>query len=408
MKADSIRIHRARWVVPVSRSGIKDGAVALGYGAILAVDEFPRVRQQYPLAPVVDHPQAVLTPALVNAHIHLELSHLVALAAAPLDTSFTGWITRMLQLRDTLGAVGEQAEHAARRTIEQQYRSGVCVLADIGNTTIGRALAASFSGLLFPYREYLGLAEHTLEKNLHRLSEEAEDSFCSGHAPYSTHPRLLRRLKERATALGQVLPIHTAEPEAEGEMIRQGRGELVEFVRQRGFWDDSFVPRGSGGSIHYLRDLGLLDNRTLCVHAIHVSDEEIRIMAGEGVKVCLCPGSNQFLETGTAPARAYLDHGILPALGTDSLASNPELSLWREMRILAEAHSEVEPAEIFRMATLGGAEALGLGQRFGTLAPGRDADLLAVPVAGDLTNEDQVYRCLVQSNDLLEPVRIRE
>jgi len=406
MDVDSIRIHAAPWVVPVCRGAIRDGGVAVHRGIILAVDTLPRLQQQYPQAPVVAHPAAVLVPALVNAHIHLELSHLAALAAAPLDATFTGWIVRLLQLRDTLGAIGEQAEQAARRIADQQYRSGVSVLADIGNTAIGRTLASSFPGTLLPYREYLGLAEQTLAKNVQRLSQEDDADLCSGHAPYSTHPRLLRRLKERARGLGHVFPIHTAEPAAEGEMIREGRGEMVEFVRQRGFWDDSFVPRGSGGSIHYLRDLGLLDHRTLCIHAIHVVDEEIRIIAGEGVKVCLCPGSNQFLATGTAPVRAYLDHGILPALGTDSLASNPELSLWREMRLLAAAHPTVTPAEILRMATLGGAEALGLGHCLGTLEAGKEADLLAVRLAEDPESEEQVYRLLVTSVGHPEPERI--
>ena len=406
MDPDSIRIHSAAWVVPVSSAAIENGGVAVRGKTLLAVGATAWLRQQYPEAKVTDHRQAALTPALVNAHTHLELSHLAALAAAPLDTTFTGWISRLLELRDRLGPTGEQAELAARKTAAQQYRSGASVLADIGNTAINRALAASFPGRLLPFREYLGLAERTLAKNEQRLDREESAALCSGHAPYSTHPRLLRRLKERARALGQIFPIHTAEPAAEGEMIREGRGEMVEFIRQRGFWDNTFIPRGSGGTIHYFRDLGLLDSKTLCIHAIHVSPEEIRIMAGEGVKVCLCPGSNQFLRTGTPPVRAYLDHGILPALGTDSLASNPQLSLWREMRLLAQTHPEVGAAEIFRMATLGGAEALGLERCLGSLAAGKEADLLVVPLPGPVANEEQVYRLLTEQGDAVEPDRI--
>ena len=407
MDRDSIRIHSAAWIVPVGSAAIKNGAVVVAGGTILAVGELPRVQQQYPQVPVTEHGQAVLTPALVNAHIHLELSHLTALADAPLDTTFTGWISRLLQLRDRLGATGEEVEQAARRTAEQQYRAGVGVLADIGNTAMGRTLSATFPGRLLPFVEYLGLAERTLAKNEQRLEREDDSAFCSGHAPYSTHPRLLRRLKERARALGHIFPIHTAEPAAEGEMIREGKGEMVEFIRQRDFWDNSFVPRGSGGTIHYFRDLDLLDSRTLCIHAIHVSAEEIRMMAGEGVKVCLCPGSNQFLRTGTAPVRAYLDHGMLPALGTDSLASNPQLSLWREMRLLAEAQPTVAAAEIFRMATLGGAAALGMENRLGTLAAGKEADLLAVPLPMEMKNDEQVYRFLVAGGSRTEPERIK-
>ncbi|WP_310598866.1 amidohydrolase family protein [Desulfobulbus sp.] len=406
MAPDLIRIHSAAWVVPVEGAPIENGAVAVKNGILLAVGETARLGRQYPGATVSEHRRMALTPALINAHIHLELSHLAALAASPLDTTFTGWINRLLQLRDRLGATGELAEQAARCVAENQYRSGTGVLADIGNTAIGRSLAAFFPGRLLPFVEYLGLAERGLAKNMQRLDGEDDATLCSGHAPYSTHPRLLRRLKERARALGQVFPIHTAEPAAEGEMIREGRGEMVEFIRQRGFWDGSFVPRGSGGTIHYFRDLGLLDSRTLCIHAIHVADEEVRIMAGEGVKVCLCPGSNQFLRTGTPPVRTYLDHGMLPALGTDSAASNPRLSLWREMRLLAMAHPAVQAAEIFRMATLGGAQALGMDRHLGTLAAGKKADLLAVPLPEDVESEEQLYRYLVENGEQAELDRI--
>lgn len=406
MNGDSIHLHCAPWVVPVSQPPINDGGVATSQGTILAVGERQELLRRYPQAECRAYPTSVLTPALINGHIHLELSHLAELATAPFKTSFTGWITRLLELRDALGATGEQVEQAALETARRQYRSGVSVLADIGNTPVGRSLAASFPGELLAFTEYLGLAERTLPKNLDRLNHESDAALCTGHAPYSTHPRLLQRLKERAVALDRVFPVHVAEPAAEGEMIRQGRGEIVDFIRKRGFWDGSFTPTGQGGSIQYLYDLGVLDHRTLCVHAIHVLSEEIRIMAGEGVKVCLCPGSNQFLRTGTAPVRTYLDHGILPALGTDSLASNPELSLWREMGILAEQHPDVEADEIFRMATQGGAEALGLGHRFGSLEPGKAADLLAVPVSETPSNNEQVYRILVRAGSSVEPIRI--
>jgi len=409
MTLDPLRIHAASWVVPVCGPIIADGGVAVSGGKIVAVDALSLLQQRYPLAEVITHPAAALTPALVNAHVHLELSHLAELAVTPFLGSFTCWITQLLLLRDTLGADGDRAEQAALQVAEQLYASGVSVLADIGNTLIGRNLASSFAGILLPFTEYLGLAERTLARNFLRLQSEPDQALCSGHAPYSTHARLLQQLKARSASLGQLFPIHTAEPAAENEMIRHGRGELVEFVRARGFWDDSFEPLANknGGSIHYLHRLGLLDARTLCIHAIHVAPEEIRILAGQGAKVCLCPGSNRFLGTGSAPVAQYLEHGILPALGTDSLASNPELSIWREMQLLATEHTEVDPALIFAMATRGGAEALGLGDRLGTLAPGKDADLLRVPVPVHKTTATQVYNHLATTGSALVPLRIR-
>lgn len=408
MKTSLPTIHTASWVVPVNRPPMRNGGVAIADGTITDVGELPLLQQLYPQAKLIEYPQAILTPALVNGHIHLELSHLEALSSAPHETSFTDWIIRLLDLRDTLGADGEQAIAAAQETAIAQYRSGVQVLADIGNTAIGRTLTGTFPGVLFAHREYLGLAESTLARNTERLAREQTSTRCSAHAPYSTHPHLLQHLKARAKRLGHIFPIHAAEPFAEGEMIRQGRGEMVDFIRRRGFWDHSFQPRGSGGSINYLYDLGVMDERTLCIHAIHVSDEEMRIMAGEGVKICLCPGSNQFLKTGTAPVQQYLDHGLLPALGTDSLASNPVLSLWREMQTLAEDFTEIELSTIFRMATLGGAQALGVEHSFGSLEPGKDGNVLVIPTADALTSEDQVYRFLVLTGATVAPQRLMQ
>jgi len=410
MTAESLRIHAAPWVVPVCGPIVANGGVTVCGGRIVAVDLLPRLQQRYPLAEVINHPDAALTPALVNSHVHLELSHLAKLAATQFAGSFTDWITRLLQLRDTLGADSELAKQAALRVADQLYASGVSVLADIGNTLIGSNLAGAFPGILFPFKEYLGLAESTLAKNISRLQSEPDHALCSGHAPYSTHARLLQQLKSRAASLGHIFPIHAAEPAAENEMIRHGRGEMVEFVKVRGFWDDSFQPltNGSGGSIRYLHQLGLLDAQTLCIHAIHVDVEEMRILAGQGAKVCLCPGSNRFLGTGQAPVAQYLEHGILPALGTDSLASNPELSIWREMQLLATAHTEVDPALIFAMATRGGAEALGVGDRLGTLEPGKEADLLLVPVPVHQATAAQVYTHLVTTGSALVPQRLQD
>lgn len=399
-------IHTAPWVVPVCSPVIAEGGVAVGDGQIVAVDVLPRLQQLYPQAEVRRYPGSILTPALVNGHIHLELSHLTALTATAKTDRFTDWISRLLQQREILGAEGEPAWLAACQVADQQHRTGVAALVDIGNTSMGRRLADLFPGILLACKEYLGLAAWTLEKNLTRLRQESPHVRCCGHAPYSTHPQLLQRLKERATALNHVFPIHTAEPAAETDMLREGQGEMVDFIRQRGFWDNSFVPGASNGSIHYLYDLGLLDQRTLCVHAVHVAEEEIRILAGEGSKVCLCPGSNRFLGVGTAPVSRFLAQGILPALGTDSLASNPELSLWREMAIVAEQHPEIEAATIFAMATRGGAEALGLDQLLGTLEAGKAADLLMVPSPPSPLDPHRIMTYLVTAGSAMTPERI--
>ena len=122
-----------------------------------------------------------------------------------------------------------------------------------------------------------------------------------------------------------------------------------------------------------------------------------------GAKVCLCPGSNSYLRVGTAPLGMFLAHGILPALGTDSMASNPELSIWREMRLLHNDHPTVEPSMILAMATLGGAAALGLEHTYGTLSPGRSSRFLAVQLPEPSPSAAKVYEYLVGGNSHIQP-----
>ena len=408
MTPDSVHLHCAPWVAPVCQPMLSDGAVALCGQTIVAVGKQTQLASQFPQAQQTSHDNAVLIPTLINAHIHLELSHLAELTAQPQHGTFTQWISRLLTLREHLGAVSKAATEAALQTAHQQYNTGVSVLADIGNTQLGIDLAASFPGLLLPFKEYLGLAAFTLEKNLLRLQQEPPESQCTGHAPYSTHPRLLQQLKQRAQMLGHVFPIHTAEIAAEGTMLGQGHGEMVEFVRQRGFWDGSFIPDAGGetGSIHYLGKLGVLDKHTLCVHGVYVSEAEIELLAATQTKLCLCPGSNRFLGVGKAPVKHYLEHGILPALGTDSLASNPEVSIWREMQLLSEDHPEIDHHAILAMATQGGALALGVANDCGTLSPGKKADILAVQLPSTPWTTKKVLAYLVQTGSRIRPTRI--
>lgn len=131
------------------------------------------------------------------------------------------------------------------------------------------------------------------------------------------------------------------------------------------------------------------------------------MLANSGAKVCLCPGSNKFLRVGKAPVKRYLEAGILPALGTDSLASNPEVSIWREMQLLYQGYPELNDADIFAMATRGGAEALAIGGQTGTLTAGKNADVLAVPLPEGMVNAADVLRFLVSTGSGMKPARIQ-
>jgi len=396
-------VHRAPWVLPIVTAPLDNAGVAVLDNHIAAVGRFSDIVGRFPAAPVVDHPDSVLLPGLVNAHIHLELSHLAYLSEQQPPATFSGWIEHMLAARD--GAGEAEKDRAARMVLQQQHEDGVAVLADIGNTPLGRSLEEYFPGFLVPFREILGLRQAGVGEQLELLDKENDQEYCSGHAPYSTHAALLCGVKARARRLAQIFPIHVAESAAEVEMISRGQGEFVAFLKRRGAWDGSFQATGidNSGSVQYLQQLGLLDNKTLCVHCIHVSDKEIEQLQKTGSRVCLCPGSNRYLGVGRAPVTKYLQAGIIPGLGTDSLASNPKLSIWREMRILAEDHPGLDVSDILTMATLGGAMALGLDKKSGTLEPGRPARFLAVPLPDTVQSGTDVQEYLVRTGTGIHP-----
>ncbi|WP_446008440.1 amidohydrolase family protein [Candidatus Electrothrix sp.] len=397
---DRLIIHCAPWLLPISHPPLRDGGLAVRAGKIIGVGRFQEIVRRYPGAERVDHTESVLMPGLVNAHTHLELSHLAHLSQEPVPASFTQWISHMLAERAKADADKKTILAAARAVLAQQQEQGVVALADIANTGFIQELAPEFPGHLLCCKEYLGLRSDEVEASLQNLETAGEAQCCTGHAPYSTHLQLLQTLKDRAKRLGHVFPVHVAESPAENDLIRFGTGEIRDFLEQRGFWDNSFQPTGTDkkGSVSYLHQHGLLDSRTLCVHAIHVTDQEMDLLAETRAKVCLCPGSNRYLGVDTAPVEHYLRKGILPALGTDSLTSNPELSIWREMRLLAEEHPTVDPGDILRMATLGGAEALGMEKTLGSLEAGKEARVLAIRVPASIQNTAQIQSCLVHNN----------
>lgn len=401
----SVVVHRAPWVLPIARSPITDGGVAVQSGRITAVGRFSEIARNLPDVTVVDHPDSVLLPALVNAHTHLELSHLAHLSQQPPPATFTGWIENMLVVRAKSGFNDEAVEEAARSSLVGQQHDGVIAIGDISNTGLTKNLFSDFLGKLLCFKEYLGLRASGVEPSLQALQTEAVHHLCTAHAPYSTHADLLRALKKRALIAGHVFPIHVAEPLAESDMMSRGRGEFVDFLGRRGFWDGSFQPTGidNTGSVQYLHQLGILDDKTLCVHCIHVSEAEIELLIKTGSKVCLCPGSNRYLGVGKAPVDRYLQVGMLPALGTDSLASNPKISMWREMQLLADDHPDVDSTDILAMATVGGAEALGLDSEIGSLEPGKQATFLSVLLPDTVKNAADVYDYLVTTGSSMHP-----
>src|SRR5439155_6990684 len=231
----------------------------------------------------------------------------------------------------------------------------------------GRRAALGIIAFEFP-TAYAADADDYIAKGLaarDALREEPLLSFCMApHAPYTVSDRTFARVVTIAEELD--LPIHVH--------LHETRHEIEESLAQ-------FKAR----PLERLRALGLLGPRLIAVHAVHLTGQEIEMLARFGASVAHCPSSNLKLASGLAPVAAMLKHGINVGLGTDGAASNNRLDLFQEMRtaaLLAKAvggDAEAMPAhQALAAATLHGARALGLDASIGSLSPGKFADLCAV------------------------------
>ncbi len=390
-------LHRAPWVITVSQnhsrfsqladadfdeSYIEDGCVCSCNGRILDVGRYKDLRNEYSGGMLVDHECCILTPSLVNGHTHLELSHLLKLGKSPgIKTSLPTWIRTLITKRQESALPESDIIKAGRLALDQMHSGGIGLVGDIGNRESSRKIAYGSKTDVVFFLELFGMSKDAEKRVLKRLDHEiSEDFVCTAHAPYSTSAELIRLLKSKANEQQAVFSIHVAESVDELEFLRYGSGEFSELLVEKGVIDRSFSPviQKGMGSVHYLDSLGVLDEKTMCVHAVHLEPSEIEMLSNRNCKVCLCPGSNRYLGVGKAPVAFFLANGILPALGTDSLASNPEVSIWQEMQHIRHEHFEINPAVVFAMGTVGGAEALGLGKELGSLEPGKRASFLAV------------------------------
>jgi aminodeoxyfutalosine deaminase len=373
-----VQVLTAGWVVPVSGAPIRQGIVAIAQDRIVwagsAQDaEAPRER-------VRDLGPGVLMPGLVNAHCHLELSHL----AGQLEDAkgFVPWVEALVAARAE--APLDAVEAAAAEAIRALIASGTVAVGDVSNS-LAHLSMLSQSGLTAAVVFYELLswdpakADAVLQFAQARALELAEDLpgyvqvRLAAHAPHSVSAPLLRALARR----GGPAAIHLAESPAESAFLADGDGEWAAFLERRGLGHVTFTPPRQS-PVAYLDTLGALHPKLVAAHCAQVDDADIAVLAERGVAVVVCPRSNRRLGVGLPPVSAMLLAGVALSLGTDSLASTDSLDLMEDVAMLHREFPEIDPGQLVRMATLGGARALGLSD-LGTIEPGKRAALAYAP-----------------------------
>jgi cytosine/adenosine deaminase-related metal-dependent hydrolase len=380
-----VRCYHAQWVVPIARAPIADATVAVDGARIAYVG--PRAGAPY--GDDVELGTSVLVPGLVNTHTHLELTAMRGLLEG---LSFVPWVRTLTQMRAATLDDAAMVD-AARVGLVEGLLAGITTYADTSSSgvTLGAMREAGVRGIM--YQEVFGPAADQHDAALAGLRAAIEarrplETYLvslgvSPHAPYTVHDDLM--VDAAAFALRERLPmaIHLAESAEEIAFLRDGEGPFADGLRARGIP----VVRRAHSPVHWLVEMGVLVAQPLLIHCVRVDPSDIAFIADAGCGVAHCPASNAKFGHGVAPVRAMLDAGIRVGLGSDSVASNNQMDLLGEARLAALFQGAVTGRadavtadQALALATIGGARALGLDDRIGTLEVGKAADLAAFPL----------------------------
>ena len=359
---------------------IKNGAIAVADGKIAAVGPAEELLEVGQPGDVLNAGNCLVLPGLVNTHSHLAMTLLRGIAD---DLPLMQWLEGHIwpvekdhMNRETvrLGtelAVAEQLLAGVTTTTDMYFFADEVssVLAEAGMRGV---IAESLIGFPTPR---CATTEEMLAKQRELLEAFKDHPLITpsvaAHAPYSVQAPDLVAETDLAEEYEVPMQIHLSETRWEVEKLLE---------------DKQLSP------VAYLADLGVLSERTVAAHCVHVSPEDIELLAEFEAGVSHNPVSNLKLASGISPVPAILEGGVKLGLGTDGTASNNTLDLLRDMQLAALLHKgtsgdpTVLPARtMLEMVTVRGAEVLGLGERIGTLSEGRDADLICVSIDGPHT-----------------------
>ena len=381
----------AHWIVPISGPPIRNGFIRVDRGRIQAVGaDVPR--------DATTLGNVVLLPALVNAHTHLELSFLRG--RVPPRDNFNDWVTTLMSVRRTEAPDPNAAaiRSAAREAIGQARTSGTGLIGDVSNTLVTVDLLRDAQMPAHVFYEQLGFnlidVAGKITAAVAAMSAVIDDDATvrvtlAPHAPYSVSPALFAAIRREVDASPHpVTTVHLGESAQEVEFVRDGTGPARVMLEQLGVWTDAWTPPGTS-PVAYLDDLQFIDARTLVVHGVQFTSEDLDRLRRRGATLVSCPRSNVYVGAGSPPLVSFYDAGVNVVFGTDSLASVADLNMFNELAEARRIAPRVAARRLLESATLAASRALGFDRELGSIEVGKRAALLSVRVPGDVDDVEE-------------------
>ncbi len=387
----------------IKGNNIFDGYQFVGAGKVLVTQANGSIEA------IVDEKEAgediqffdgIICPGFINAHCHIELSHLKN--AIPQHTGLVNFILDILKLRT---ADDEIKQAAMQLAAEELYNSGTVAVGDICNTTDSIPLKQNSKLYWHNFIEVSGFNEDIAElrfengKNIYeQFSKKLQSSnytdslfppaggfrgAFSPHAPYSVSQKLLNLINETAT--GKTLSIHNQETPTENEFLQKGTGDFLRLYETLGIDISTFTPSAKSSLQYWLPQLSNA-HKIISVHNSFINEADL-VFAKEFAKqqevyFCLCPNANLYIENILPPIQMLIKNNCNIVLGTDSYASNIQLNIFEEIKAIQKNFPEISLENMLQWATINGAKALGIENEYGSFEKGKKCGLVLIDSDG--------------------------
>jgi cytosine/adenosine deaminase-related metal-dependent hydrolase len=374
--------YHARWVLPITQPPVENGTVAERDGVITYVGP----RSGAPPGDDYELGEAILLPGLINVHTHLELT---AMRGFLENCQFAEWIDKLRLSRNEV-MNDEMLLDSARFGILEGLEAGITTYADTCSSGVAMQAMRELGVRGIMYQEVFGpdpsqadIAMTELAGRVEKLLSQQTDLVGLGvspHAPYTVSDPLYEAASQFANSRELPLAMHIAESAGEFDLVASASGDFADRWRRRGI----SVAVRARSPIELLERCGALSRGPLLIHCVRVDSADIDIMARHRCSVAHCPASNAKFGHGIAPLLPLLAAGIRVGIGSDSVASNNRMDILDEARLAVlihrgatRRHDAFGAHESLELATIGGARALRLDSRVGSLEVGKDADITA-------------------------------
>lgn len=325
--------------------------------------------------------EGILCPGFINAHCHIELSHMKGLI--PQKTGLVEFVQQVIKKRQA----GQDEKMAAMQEAEKEMcNDGIVAAGDICNTTDSIELKKKSRLRWHNFIEVTGFVDAVAEKRLAEIEEIAcefqqlsssnsQPSTIVPHAPYSVSKKLFQLLNEKTE--NEVISIHNQEAAAENELYQTKTGKFLELYKNLGIDISGF---GSTGKTSFQSWLPMFTNQQqiISVHNSFINEADLQspTINHQPLSFCLCPHANLYIEDRLPPVDMFIKNNCNIVLGTDSLASNQKLSISSEISLILQHFPHIDISAILRWATINGARALRLDKELGSFEKGKTPAVL--------------------------------